>query len=181
MTTRPNTQEGYTCPKCSAVIHANNGGFQRHVKTCGVDWREYFWAKVDKNAPNGCWVWTASRKEKGYGQFLLKRKMHRAHRLAWKLLRGDPGDKEVAHTCDNRLCVNPDHLFLATHAENMADCKAKGRHAFGERGRAKLKEADVLEIRRLKGKETAVQLSAKFGVLPAHISRIWCRAFWRHI
>src|SRR3990167_10305672 len=96
MTTRPNTREGYTCPKCSVVIHANNGGFQRHVKTCGVDWREYFWAKVDKNGPNGCWVWTASRKEKGYGQFLVKRKMHRTHRLAWKFLRGDPGDKEVA-------------------------------------------------------------------------------------
>lgn len=142
-----------------------------------------FWEKVDKAGANGCWNWTASQKEKGYGQFIWNGKMNRAHRLAWKLLRGDPGDKEVAHRCDNRLCVNPEHLFLATHLENMQDCKAKGRHAHGESNtRSKLTAEQVSELRSLRDKGWKFhELGARFGITSSHATNIYHRRAWSHI
>lgn len=149
---------------------------KKDLETC-------FWAKVNKEAPSGCWEWTASRKVNGYGQFIWRGKMNRAHRLAWKLINGDPGELEVAHKCDNRICVNPSHLFLATHQENMADCVSKGRHTFGEKNkRSKLTPAQVLEIRANPPKHGEMKkLAEKYGVRANHISRILSGAFWKHI
>lgn len=150
---------------------------KKDMETC-------FWAKVNKEAPSGCWEWTASRKEKGYGQFIWRGKMNRAHRLAWKLVNGDPGHLEVAHKCDNRICVNPDHLFLATHQENMADCVAKGRHT--KTSRAKLTEEQVRAIRleyRAKNKRrtNSRELAAKYGIGVAQISGIIAGRVWSHV
>ena len=119
-----------SCPRCHKVF-PGRFNIGAHVRSCDVSVADLFWAKVNKDAPNGCWEWTASRKEKGYGQFYSKGKMHRAHRLAWTLSGRELPAKplELAHRCDNRICVNPDHLFPASHAENMADCHAKGRYS----------------------------------------------------
>lgn len=77
---------------------------------------------------NNCWLWRLSLQRNGYAQTRAWGKMMPAHRAAYLAFRGDIDDgKEVCHSCDVRRCVNPDHLYLATHAENMTDMRLKGR------------------------------------------------------
>lgn len=180
-------QQGTSCPRCGKQFRGQTIG--AHAWKCPVTMEELFWAKVNKHAPGGCWEWTASRKEKGYGQFIWRGKMHRAHRLAWALSGRELPERplELAHSCDNRLCVNPDHLSVATHSQNMADCKAKRRHAHGERNlHAKLTAAQVAEIKRSfwrksKNEHNAHQLAARYGVQAGAIFAIANGRTWRYV
>lgn len=88
-----------------------------------------FWSKVNQHAPGGCWEWTAGLNDSGYGMFpLWPRPAERAHRFSWHQHRGAiPDALCVLHRCDNRKCVNPDHLFLGTRGDNIRDCFGKGR------------------------------------------------------
>ena len=87
-----------------------------------------FWAKVNKNGPNGCWVWTGWTME-GYGRLTDSEegKEVGAHRFSYKIHKGDPTGLNVCHTCDNTVCVNPDHLFLGTQRDNVKDMVNKQR------------------------------------------------------
>ena len=92
-----------------------------------------FWAKVDKDShTEGCWLFMGFRKWDGYGWLSRMGKYMTAHRYAWILTHGKPPDgMHILHQCDNPPCCNPAHLRLGTHAENMAECKERGRHHNG--------------------------------------------------
>src|SRR5581483_2912402 len=93
-----------------------------------------FWAKASIRSGDGCWEWKGKGSGNGYGGFYAHGKHRLAHRVAWELRNGViPDGMHVLHHCDNRRCVNPAHLFLGTHNDNMADMCAKGRQAKGDR------------------------------------------------
>jgi hypothetical protein len=128
-----------------------------------------FWAKVAIG--DGCWEWEGAR-ERGYGLFWADGRLVRAHRWAWEERNGlVPAGMLVLHRCDNRPCVNPEHLFLGTNADNNRDMQEKGRHP----GR-KLTPADVEAVYGLlaAGQRRAA-IAARFGVHPSAISRIASR------
>jgi hypothetical protein len=109
---------------------------------------DLFWIKVDKKSKEECWEWNASCRPNGYGIFKTKSKNHSSHRLSYELAYGEILDKDlkVCHSCDNRKCVNPNHLFLGTQSENMKDCYLKGRTILPEGIRFKKGNLPVTRI-----------------------------------
>ena len=104
------------------VALPNSKGYQLNNGVAGR-----FWAKVQKTET--CWLWVAGTDRDGYGQFLVGRLPHRAHRISWALYHGTvPDGAHVLHTCDIPRCVNPAHLFLGDQAINMRDRSEKGRY-----------------------------------------------------
>lgn len=133
---------------------------------------------------NGCWVWRGPRNHGGYGRVHLRGKRYRAHRVLWQGLNGPvPEGFEVLHRCDNRSCINPDHLFLGTAADNNHDMVAKGRQVRGEAvGTRRLTESQVLDVlERLRSGESHKAISERYAVHPGTISKIACRTRWRHL
>lgn len=110
--------------------------------------------------------------------------MDLAHRVAWVSANGPiPDGLFVCHHCDNRACVNVEHMFLGTHKENMYDMKAKGRSLRGSRqNMAKLNESQVLEIRKLQAAGVMGKEIAKtYSVSKAVISMIKTGKLWTHV
>jgi len=133
--------------------------------------------------PNGCWLWTARLSPQGYGQsgYYLNGRYRgvRAHRLAYEVWAGEiPPGMFVRHKCDNKGCINPEHLELGTHADNMADLAARGRRkgmlAGENNGRAKLTQHQADQIRKLyaSGRFSQEELGEMYGVSQYAVSAI---------
>lgn len=170
----------FFCPGCGDFIK-DLGEAGRHAKTrTGCDQEKRFWGRIKKT--DGCWLWQGAVNTTGYGMTTWdKAKNTVAHRLAWKLLRGPiPAGLRALHKCDTPRCCNPDHIFLGTQAENMADCRAKGR--FASLSSPQMDEQRVREIRRLRaaGVKT-IDLSKRFGISPSCISAIVTRRTWGQV
>ena len=143
-----------------------------------------FWEKVNV-VRGGCWEWNARLNRKGYGEFRFKGRARLSHRVSWELKYGAiTDDLCVLHRCDNPKCVNPDHLFIGTIADNNRDMYEKrrgfrGQHGpLGERnGAAKLTAEQVASIRGEQGSRRAV--AKKYGVSASCIQLICSGKNWR--
>jgi len=172
--------------------------------------KKYLLDNIEK--VNGCWIWKRALNNKdiniGYGicYHLGKRKL--AHRASYEVFKGEvPRDLFVCHTCDNRRCINPEHLWIGTRSDNAVDAVKKGRmkpvwgrkktqeeidkiqknrtipDQKGERSpRAKLSNQQVLEIReKLSRKVKYKYISEEYGIDICSLSDIKFRRTWKHI
>lgn len=142
-------------------------------------------ARLEKRTVRGesCWEWTGTRIPRGYGAIHFDGKSRLAHRMAWLVRHGVlPEGLHVCHSCDNRGCVNPDHLFLGTPTDNMQDMlsKGRGRKARGEQvPQHKLTVEDVRAIKTHEGRTK--DLVEIYSVSRTTIQRIRASKTWKHI
>lgn len=148
---------------------------------------ERFWSKVDKtpgHGPNGdCWLWTGAIDPNGYGA-VKNTKKRNTHRVAYELVHG-PIDRHlvIMHSCDVRLCCNPDHLSTGSRLQNVYDAMAKNRNAKGQtNGNSKLNDDAVLTIRKLvaAGAQRS-DLAKLLGVDPRTIEDAAAGRSWKHV
>ncbi len=150
--------------------------------------RERFYKKIDTSAgPDGCWWWVSKISSDGYGKFWNGEKEVRAHRVSVEVFSGiDPAGLSVCHACDNPACVNPNHLWVGTHKENMRDMGDKKRYSIPAlRGTAhansRFTEEQVREIRALKGKEKTRDTAKRYGCSQYAVCCIQNRKYWKHV
>jgi len=169
--------------------------FQQRLDILKTD----FWGRVNKS--DGCWLWVMGKNKQGYGKINVAGKDALAHRVSYLITKGEiPHGMFVCHTCDNPTCVNPDHLFLGTPADNMADKVKKGRQARGdelrkaqqkgaqtfrrgvETGHAKVNESQVVEIRELSASGLKYpQIAIRYGISINGVFHIVKRHTWKHV
>lgn len=160
-------------------------------------------ARCSRRADTGCLIWTGSHHRNGYGRLRIgDTKDWLAHRVSWLLANGEwdiPPLMEICHRCDVRDCIEPDHLFLGTHTDNVRDAWSKGRaatpprHSFwlpewslrGEQHPlAKLTAEKVLEIRALRASGSRVpyaQIARGIGITRAAVRSAAIGKTWSHL
>ena len=136
---------------------------------------------------SGCHIWTGTKNSEGYGELRFGRHMRKVHRLRYAHTYGPIPDWLLCcHKCNVRECINPEHIYLGTDADNTRDKIDAGTHLIRARGRdhhnTPLEEADVLEIRRLDAAgSTRAEVARRYNVTTATIGNIVNRKTWRHI
>lgn len=128
----------------------------------------------------GCWNWKLSTNSSGYGKINYKGKLLYTHRLSYFIWNRSLDKRDVCHTCDNRICCNPMHLFQGTRKENMNDALVKNRVQRGsDRHNTIFTEKDIVYI--FNSSEMQKDIAKKYGVSPATIGKIKRRETWRHV
>jgi hypothetical protein len=137
---------------------------------------ERFREKFERRGEDDCWLWIGSINLRwGYGQFRMPDRWYRAHRIAWELFIGAiPHELSVLHKCDNRRCVNPNHLFLGTAKDNSDDCHAKGRGPVATQFKPRLSDETVAEIREAYRPRQVgyLKLAKRFGISAGHVRQL---------
>lgn len=159
----------------------------RHNLGVGDTEEERFWDRVEITADTTlCWLWKAGIGGNGYGSVRINGIQQLAHRISWFYTYGKMPTQFVLHSCDVRLCVNPNHLREGTYQDNADDKVSRNRQSClqGERhGMAKLTESQVISIRKMyaSGGTTQAQLASEMGVTATMIGDIVRRNRWKHI
>lgn len=176
----------FACNPCECGGHPDcpDCGVAPEIKGL-IEAEDRFWSKVEQGGrPDSCWEWFGEIDPYGYGKFWAGGKNWRAHRASVVIATRKPIPEggQVCHHCDNKRCVRPTHLYVGSHADNMRDRDERNLTAVGERhGCAKLTDAQVLEIRELRGTYPSRVIAERFGVTQDTINSILAFRTWRHI
>lgn len=142
-------------------------------------------SRVSPEPNTGCWLWTGSLRNGRYGAIIVNNINLAAHRYHWEQVNGPiPEGMSVCHKCDTPTCVNLNHLFLGTHAENMHDMfkKGRGNRARGERNKqAKLNAEKVIYIRLSYPEKNFSQLGKELGIDHTSVRNVINGKTWKHI
>ncbi len=143
----------------------------RCFKTKRKTLTEAFFSHIEKS-PSGCWNWRSTKTIQGYGRFSVRGACLSAHRVSWWLAFGKPLDEMyICHTCDNRACVNPEHMFLGTARDNYHDMAAKGRHP--KTRKCSLTPEQIALIKATpRSEKSGNQFCREFGVSPSIVGKI---------
>ncbi len=176
-------ETGIVCPECNIFIRLQTQ-------------EERFWSKVDKNGPTPsndkkckdvCWTWYGGKDSAGYGSVMIKSTGDRAHRISWEYANNQkiPNDLLIRHQCDNKSCVNPQHLVLGTHADNNRDTRERNESyaMVGEDNPcSKLTEDKVrlIKIEYMDGASLS-QLGKKYDVTSVTILNIIDGSSWNYV